>query len=460
MNSRTTAIMVAIAAVATLGALWMAPKDLPPPVYEDTGLPLFADFTDPHAAAGLEVLEWDETSAKLMRFKVEQKAGRWVIPSHHDYPADAAEHLGKAASSFIDVKRDIYYGDKPEEHGKFGVVDPESTEAEEGRGKRITLTDNTGTKLVDIIVGKEIPDKKGFLYVRFPEQKRVYGSRLELDVSTSFTDWIEKDLLMLTPDDVYSMNYNPYRVDERLGQVTKSEPLLVERELAVDGGNQASDWRLMAESKAPKGKELDSWKVQQMLSSIDNLQIVGVRPRPNPLTLAALQSKGFFVTMDTESPRLFGNEGEVSTATEDGIVYTLYFGEVTLDAGLALTAGTKAPEVPPTPDQGSAKDGDEAKDSANRYLFVDVTYDPAHDKAAQANPAAAEKPAAEKPAAEKPGDKPAEPEKADPAKEHKAQAAKLQKRFGAWFYVISDDSFKKIHKPREEYFKDPPKQDK
>ena len=39
-----------------------------------------------------------------------------------------------------------------------------------------------------------------------------------------------------------------------------------------------------------------------------SIKIVGVRPRPKPLTLQALQSKGFFVTPD--GARLFGNEGE------------------------------------------------------------------------------------------------------------------------------------------------------
>ena len=34
---------------------------------------------------------------------------------------------------------------------------------------------------------------------------------------------------------------------------------------------------------------------------------------------------------------------------------------------------------------------------------------------------------------------------------------KLRERFDKWFYVISDTSFKQIHKERDEMFKDLPK---
>lgn len=170
------------------------------------------------------------------------------------------------------------------------------------------------------------------------------------------------------------------------------------------------------------GKELNSFKIRQVLSGVDRLQIVGVRPRPAQLTLDALQSKGFFVTPDGR--RLFGNEGEVKALTDDGVVYTLYFGEVTLDSGLALTAGPSATRTRRGPrPRGRGKEQD-----ANRYMFVNVAYDPGADNTA----AAAE-------GAEPEGAKRAEP---------------LQARFDKWFYVISDASFNQIRKPKAEFFKD------
>lgn len=434
--NRATIIMVAIA-LGTAGGAWsMRPKNLPQAQFEDTGEVLFPTFSDPASATSLSVVSWNEDQAAVGRFAVEQKAGLWVIPSHNDYPADGTERMGKAAASFIDVKKDVYYGDKVEEHASFGVLDPEGTEGKgDEKGQRITIKDASGTILVDVIVGKQPEGKQGVYYVRLPEEKRVYGAKLTLDVSTDFGDWIEKDLLHVEKDDIVQVVYDPYSVDEAQGKVMGSNPVIAQLAPGADGKDA---WAAVAPTVSPEGTELDASKVRQMVGSAANVKIVGVRPRPEVLTLPALQSKGFFVTPDGR--QLFGNEGQASIITKAGIVYTLYFGEVTFDSGTALTAGG--------PDEGAAAEGDEEGKTANRYMFVDVRYDPTLDPAAAA-PAPAVEPPAE-------GDAPAA---AAPAVDEEAaragaeRAAKLRLRFDKWFYVISDASFKQIHKERAELFK-------
>ena len=419
--NRTTLLSVIIALGSLALAISMRPVEVTAVSFEDTGEPLFKSFTDPAQASSLEVTGWDETGARVTSFKVEQKAGRWVIPSHNDYPADGTERMGKAAASFIDVKKDVLRSERVEDHAQFGVEDPSDVNAK-GRGQRITIKDAAGTALVDIIVGKQLDEKQGFRYVRLPDQKRVYAAKLEVDISTNFTDWIEKDLLKLESDQITKFLSDPYKVDEAQGKVTNRDPVLMDRE--IDPNNpedKQGKWVLGEGAVGIDGKELDASKIRQVISAVDRLQIVGVRPRPEQLTLQALQSKGFFVTPDGR--RLFGNEGEVKAISEDGVVYTLYFGEITLDSGLALTAGAEGP-TPAEP-----KEGDDKKD-ANRYMFVDVAYDPSADLTV--NPA---------------GPPPDEPEGAKRAKQ-------LQARFDKWFYVISDASFKQIHKDKAEFFKD------
>ncbi len=436
--NRGTTITVAIAVLSLVGAISMRPRELPPPVFEDTGEPLFADFKDPTLATSLEVQTWDDKAARLSTFKVEQKQGRWVIPSHNDYPADGTERMAKAAASFVDVKRDTYHGDKSEDHGAFGVVDPsDATAKTDQKGRRIIIKDTSGTLLVDVIVGKDVPEKDGYKYVRFPDAKRVYASKLDVDISTEFTDWIEKDLLKIERDDIVTVISDPYRVDEKQGKVVDSNPTrveLVEKSDAEDGGASIQDWKLAEGMVAPAGKALDISKVRQVVGAIDRLQIVGVRPRPKPLTLQALQSKGFFVTPDGR--RLFGNEGEVRMVSRDGVAYTLYFGEVTLDSGVTLTAGQAESDKEDGAEHDDAHDG-EAKDEtkANRYMFVDVNYDPSLDRDKD-KPADAEVPRGE------------------------ARAKSLQQRFDDWFYVISDSSFKQIHKSKGDLFKDAKVDDK
>jgi hypothetical protein len=420
--NRTTILSVVIA-LGSLGlAISMRPVEIATVAFEDTGTPLFPNFSDPAQATSLEVTGWDEAGARVTSFKVEQKAGRWVIPSHNDYPADGTERMGKAAASFIDVKKDVLRSERAEDHAQFGVEDPADANAK-GRGQRVTIKDQAGTVLVDIILGKKLDDKDGFRYVRIPDQKRVYASKIEVDISTNFTDWIEKDLLKIEQEAIVAFLSDSYKVDETQGKVTNRDPLLIRREPDPSKPEGEGTWVVGAETPGIPGKELDTGKIRQVLGGVDRLQIVGVRPRPEQLTLQALQSKGFFVTPDGR--RLFGNEGEVKAFTNDGVVYTLYFGEITLDVGLALTAGTEDPSKP-----ADAKPEGAAEKEANRFMFVDVAYDPASDRTV--NPA---------------GPPPEEPEGAKRAKQ-------LQARFDKWFYVISDASFKQIRKDKAEFFKD------
>jgi hypothetical protein len=420
--TRTTLILVALALASSATAYSLRP--LPPAsvAFEDTGELLVPGFTDPSAATSLSVVAWDETEAKVARFAVEQREGKWVIPSHHDYPADGTERMGKAAASFIDVRRDVYYGDKPEDHAKFGVVDPEAGDApKDARGRRVTIKDATGGTLVDVVVGKRVEGKDGLLYVREAESKRVYGVRMALDISTAFTDWVEKDLLRLERSDVQALVYDPYTVDETQGKVTGFAPVRMVK--AAD----SETWTADAQTPAPAGKQLASGKVASILSAIDGLRLAGVRPRPQMLTQLDLTSRGFFFVPETK--RLYGNEGEVRVETKDGVVYVLYFGEVTYDSGLALTAGG-----PPTSDEDAEAAAAEGKE-ANRYVFVDVIYDPTRAAGASAAQGAAA---------------PA------PDPEVDARVKALQARFDAWFFVISDANFKRIHVERDSLFEDPP----
>ena len=427
--NRTTLISVAIALVSLAGAIAMRPMQIEPKPYEDTGDLLFPEFKDPALAASLEVTSWDDQAARMISFKVEQKEGRWVIPSHNDYPADGTERMGKAAASFIDVRRDIVRSDRTEDHASFGVEDPDKADGT-GRGQRIAIKDAGGSTLVDVIVGKTLDDKQGYRYVRFPGQKRVYAVKLTLDVSTNFVDWIEKDLLKIERDKVVKLISDIYKVDEKEGRVTGRDPLALEFRTPAEDPSQAKAWVLSDDTKIPEGKELDSSKISQVIGAIDRLNIVGVRPRPAQLTLNALQAKGFFVTPD--GSRLFGNEGELRAVLDDGVVYTLYFGEVTFDSGLALTAGAGDGVG-----AGDSAEG-EGEKNANRYMFVDVAYDPRYDAGA-AKPAEAAEGAELPPPIEGPG---------------LGHAKLLQARFDRWFYVIADDAFQKMHKVKGDLLKD------
>jgi hypothetical protein len=444
--TRGTVIMVVLAALGVAGAVSMRPVELPPPTFEDTGEELFPSFQDPNAAAFLEVRSYDEENAGLTVFSVKLDKGRWVIPSHNNYPADGTEQMGKAAASFLGAKKDVVRSDDPAEHAKFGVLDPEDTSGtEEGRGQRVTIKDGSGTLLVDIIVGSDVPDRQGFKFVRYPGENRVYAAELAPKVTTKFVDWIEKDLLKLEENSVVAFVSNSYKVDEQTGTVVDDAPIYFEKRDQgdfTDEGAPNVDWQVVAPPvfgpdgqpidrasytgevplpeayPIPEGQEVNATKVKQIIGAADRLQIVGVRPQPEKLTAMDLLSKGFFVGGNPQ--RLFGNEGEVRLFCDDGVVYSLYFGEVTYATGIDLTAGSTEEKPDGTAPDETAR--------ANRFMFVDIGYDPTRDPLANEPPA--------------PG-----------VLRGKARAEALAQRFNQWYYVIPDSSFTQLHKLPGDFWK-------
>lgn len=458
--NRATGILVAVAALSIIGAVAMRPSQMDTPTFEDTGEELFPEFSDPNAATFLEVKAYDDKEARLVPFSVTLTDGRWVIPSHNDYPADGTERMGKAAASFIGAKKDVVRSDDPNDHAEFGVLDPEDGSAGEGeRGQRVTIKDAAGTALVDVIIGKEVPGKQGFRFLRHAGENRVYAVQIDPQISTKFTDWIEDDLLKLETDDIVAVLSNSYTVDEKTGTVENDNPLYFElRETGAIGadGSASKEWvladlpmigpdgkllsreayaalsdeRVQAGGEPlpelppppapPEGKVVKDTAIKQTVGAADRVKIVGVRPQPQQLSALDLLSKGFFVGGEPPNQRLYGNEGELRLFARDGVVYTLYFGEVTYATGETLTAGGEG-EL-----QEETQDGENQR--ANRYMFVGVGYDPNRDLTG------------------------GEGSSTDDLR-GEARAQALAQRFNKWFYVIPDLSFTQLHKVPDDFWK-------
>jgi len=99
--------------------------------------------------------------------------------------------------------------------------------------------------------------------------------------------------------------------------------------------------------------------------------------------VVALRQRGFFIA---NNGSLLSNEGEMTVETNDGLSYTLRFGEIDTT-------------------RGSASDEEEANAEQDRFLFVTVSAneDSARDRARE-----------------------------------------LNERFAGWFYVISGEDFRTL----------------
>jgi hypothetical protein len=395
-EQRTTLALGGIALALLLITVATAPRVGTPSLFAERGQDLFPAFRDPNAAASLEVTGFDARTGAVRPFKVQNRGGRWTIPSQHDYPADAADRLSQIAAALIALKKDDVVSDNAADEERCGVVDPLDAPASgaSGRGTRVLVRGAHDEVLADVVLGNPVEGHPGFRYVRQPDQRRIYSSNVgDLKLSTDFGDWIDRDLLRVDPLDINAVNLRTYSVDGSNGRINPGETLLLEK--------TGDRWRLQGSA----GAELNVDAMDALLRNLVTLRIAGVLPKPQGLTamLSAetgraaigpeergdLARKGFYLASDGQ---LLSNQGEIVVRTTHGVFYTLRFGDI-------------------------------AQQAESRYLFIMVNFDP---RSAGSPELAAE------------GSK---------------RTASLRERFAPWYYVMTGEEFAKLRPKRSEIVK-------
>lgn len=515
--AKTAAAIVLAAGLA--GAAYMtAPHSVADATFSDQGEVFFPAFVDPLAAKSLEVISYDEPTATLTPFKVQFDGTRWVIPSHHNYPADAEANMSGAASAFIGLKKDLVITDMASEHEALGVLSPEDDKAPlSGRGTRVTLRDGSGATLSDLIIGKPVKGAQvgGQVYARLPGKNRVYAVAFTKTITSNFADWVQTDVLKIAGAQPVGLTVDRYQIDEQRGTKTTTETLKITKApevappMPADPNHpppQPPRWTFSANPGGGPGpnEAVNEAPIEEAMNTLRTLRIVGVRQKPeklvkyfgaspgdaptalNTLDLMNMGSKGFFATQDGT---FVANEGEASIPCDDGVVYRLYFGELLLATGDALSAGSddvanaKAGDAPADSAEGESDKKAEPKAKESRYMLATATFDASLLGAAPVAPVAPQPPEGydpAKPAA--PGDgaagepapapAPDSPEvaayKAAKAKYDADQSAFIQaanahqvrveagrkraetlrKSLANWYYVIDAEAFNKLRPTR------------
>lgn len=448
MNESTrTLSYVGVAAVSVVLAAFLAPTNpKAPDEFADVGRPFYADFNAADAKS-LTVVSYNEDSTRSKVFNVEEKDGKWVIGSHRNYPADGKDRLAKTAASIIGIKKEQFATKDPEEYAAMQVVDPldEDSKKLKGRGQRVTLKDASGKVLADYIIGKRVPNRDSYYYVRNPGEKSVYMAKLTIDLSTKFADWIESDLLQLQGENLNEIVINKYSIDKKKRKIVGQEANILRRPKPAD------PWTL--DGLDDTKEEVNQDEVRTMTTALSDLKILGVREKPEGLSADLksdkgialdviaqndLASKGFFFQPSGE---LVCSEGEMIPITDAGVAYTLRFGEVFLGSELEMETGLEADQRKQDEKEGKKDKAEEKGSTKSRYVFITAHFDPnsigpkpeapgTAAKKPEKKPADAkaeeEKPAEEKPTEEKPAeDKPAEEKpKEDKSAEEKPAAEK------------------------------------
>ena len=119
MKMSNTLLLVLIAVVLGIAAIFAVPSSVEPKAFSDQGELFFPGLTDPMACKELEVYEADPDTGEVKVFNVRFEKGLWRIPSHNGYPADAKERMAAAATSLIGLRKDQIRSDRPEDQAKF-----------------------------------------------------------------------------------------------------------------------------------------------------------------------------------------------------------------------------------------------------------------------------------------------------------------------------------------------------
>ena len=506
-----TSIFVAGAALSLLAASILGPAvPKAPAEFSQVGKLFFPEFTDPDAAKSLQVVSYNSDTASLRIFGVEQGPDKvWRIPSRNNYPVDGKDRLGKTAMSILGIKRETLAGQRKSQHVEFGVLDPlgDSVSDYKGVGNRVTLKDGKdGKTLADLIIGKEVKGRSGFFYVRNPEESQTYIAKVSIDVSTKFADWIEPDLLKLESSKLRTVIIEKHSVEftPEGGKMTGKESNKLSRATATD------KWKLDDIDEAKE--EVNEDEVRKLIQALDDLKIVGVRPKNDRLKKSLQDEQGlkldertrremeeigfFFVPLpNRKGMAMISQEGDLMATTEQGVAYELHFGSVFTGSEEEVESGfiKKSDEKADGEKSDAEKEADGAEDDKkpgskkikSRYLFAQAQFNP---EALGPKPDAPVKP--EPPAEEvKPEAEPADAgaaenavNKPDPKKAYEEALAKyevdvnkheadvkayeekvkagekqvkdLNRRFAEWYYVISGDSFENLRQGRKTLVKE------
>lgn len=499
----TAALSLALAWVATPG------RHQPLKEFEEVNQEFYPEFKDADAAKQLDVIAYNPDTAEARVFGITFKDGLWRIPSRYNYPVDGKDRLAKCAASIMQLKREGLAGQRASQHAEFEVVDPLDEKSESlKRGQRITLKDEKGVTLADYIIGKEVPNRSGYYYIRKPNEPATYIAKVELQLSTKFADWIEPDLLKLDQFKLNNVTVDYYTVviDRGRGKITGRQQNVLSRK------DSSSNWTMndLDETK----EEVNQDEVRKLVSALDDLKIVGIRPKPIKLqrdlrldsgikldqSIAEdLEMKGYFFAPTQDGGlQLFSKEGDVIAATNEGVEYLLHFGEVFSGSEEEIEFGFAKGDDAAKKDE-EKKDGDAKADAADgkkksRYLFVTAQLSTTGLGPKPEEPTKPEEPG-DAPQVEVPvraEDSPAsaaQPENVGPLAEYnekkraydvakaKYEADKtkfeadekayeqkqkdgekkvkeLNDRFANWYYVISADSFESLRQGRKTLVKE------
>ena len=250
------------------------------------GEAFFPDFTDPNVATTLEVIEFDEETGAARAVQGDLR-GRPLddpvaprLPRRRQGPPGQDRRRASSASTRTTSAPTTSPTTRPAAWSTRSTRRPRRSRA--GASGSPSRT-RTSAVLADFIVGKQPEGRDGFRFVRIPGQKRVYVARIDVDLSTTLRG-LDRD--------------GPAPGRAGRDRQRRAQGLLDRR--AHRARSTSATW-----STLTAGDD-EAWKTDRMpaepggrlrprsnglLGAIDDLNIVGVRPKPAGLSASLRPSE-------------------------------------------------------------------------------------------------------------------------------------------------------------------------
>ena len=261
---------------------------------------------------------------------MQNRDGRWTIPSQYDYPVDGKDQLASIAAAVIALRIDDFASDNVSDHERSGVLDPldPATTSVSGRGTRVTIRGAHDEIIADVIIGHPVEGHPGLRYIRQPDQRRVYICNVgELKISTALADWIERDLLQVDTEEIDAVNIRYYSIDRGTGSINPGETMLLQKK-------QEGGWTI---NGLGANEKLEFQAIDALVKNLANLTITGVLPKPPGITAA----------LSHEANQARVAPGEKADLARKGF-YLATNGQLVSDRGPASAAGRCAPGSGPS----------------------------------------------------------------------------------------------------------------
>lgn len=387
MSEMKITALFAIAAAVAVGSAWFsrpsAVRSEGELALEKRGSVIFPGL-DPDSATSFRIVRFNEDLATVNRLELakDTKTELWTLPSADGYPADSAEQVSQATTPLVELTVLNTVSTDRGDHVLYGVVEPneqELTVSASGVGMLVQVGGADNEILASLIVGKPVEGFESQHYVRVPTEDAVYVVEINSDVfSTDLEKWIQGEILNVRSLDIEQVGLRDYAI------LRTERGYGLGRNFDADVEYKDNKWSLIqfvdhtqegspVVDQPPEGKSLNSQVLNDLRSSIQNLQIVNVRRKP--LGLAAdlkadkslleneestknLQDQGFF---PMESGDVYSAGGELIVGTKDGVKYLLRFGNTRV-SGSSMQLG----------DDEEEEDSDEG---VTRYLLVMAELD-------------------------------------------------------------------------------------